>query len=294
MDAPPEAMLAEAPAPAVGRADRQGLQDAEALAQDFSDLAAKKSGGQGKKLIVVGIVAAGLAFAGVYLLQTKPWLTPAAPVAHPVPAAPAPSPVAAPAVPKPGEPSQPAAQPTPQPPAQAAPVKPAEKLATPQPTEAPAKTKPEAVEAAKPVEAAEASKRPGPAAASAKKTASKPTASPPPSAPAPAGQAETVYLVKVRSLPVGAQVLIDGEPMGQTPFQRRMLDMDKPHTVNVRKPGYVSYDGTISPTGSWVKEGNTLTLHVSAKLKKLKGEAAGPSAVPEAQPAPAVDQPEKL
>jgi hypothetical protein len=290
---PPEATMGEAPA--LGGADRPLLGDDGAFEQDVPDLLAKKSGGQGKKLIVVGIVAAGLAFAGVYLMQTKPWQTPVAPA----PAEPAPSPVAAPAAPKLGEPSQPAAAPTP-PPVEAVPVKPAEKLPTPEPTAGPSKTKPEVVEkakpveVAKPVEAAEAAKHPGPAAGSAKKTASKPVPAAAATAPGSAGQAEIVYLVKVRSLPVGAQVLIDGEPMGQTPFQRRMLDMDKPHTVNVRKPGYVSYDGTISPTGSWVKEGNTLTLHVSAKLKKLKGEAAGPAAAPEAQPAPAVDQPEKL
>jgi len=66
-------------------------------------------------------------------------------------------------------------------------------------------------------------------------------------APGSAGQAEIVYLVKVRSLPVGAQVLIDGEPMGQTPFQRRILDMDKSHTVTVRKPGFLPYESSVSP-----------------------------------------------
>ena len=236
-------------------------------------LSTKKSGGQGKKLIVVGIVAAGLAFAGVYLMQTKPWQTPVAPASRPAPRRARCRPVQ---VPKVGEPSQPAATPTP-PPVEAVPVKPAEKLPTPEPTAGPSKTKPEVVEkakpveVAKPVEAAEAAKHPGPAAGSAKKTASKPVPAAAATAPGSAGQAETVYLVKVRSLPVGAQVLIDGEPMGQTPFQRRILDIDKSHTVTVRKPGFLPYESSVSPSRPGQKTATPQTLGVFAKLKKTQG-----------------------
>ncbi len=279
--------VAAPPAPAVRGTDRSAFEAAQALEQDVPDLRAKK--GQGKTLIVVGIVAAGLAFAGVYLMQTKPWQTPAATVSPPAPAAPAPVPV--PAEPKPVAPAQPAAQPT-TPPAAAVAAKPAEKPATPEPTAAPARTRPEVVEAAKPAETAEAAKHPGSAAGSGKKTLSKaPSAA---AAPGSAPQAEIVYLVKVRSLPPGAQVLIDGEPMGPTPFQRRILDIDKPHSVTIRKPGYLPYESSISVsgTGTWVKDGNTETMHVFAKLKKNK--ATESSAAPEAQPAPATEQPEKL
>jgi uncharacterized protein (TIGR02266 family) len=288
--APPEAVQAEAPAPTLGGADSSAFADAQAIGQDVPDLRGKK--GQGKTLIVVGIVAAGLAFAGVYLMQTKPWQTPAAPVSPPAPAVPEPSRVASPEEPKPVAPSQPAAQPTP-PPAQAVPAKPAEKLPTPEPPAAPTKTKPKAVEAAKPVEAtkpaeaAEDAKHPGSATGSGKKTPSKA-----PAAAAAPGSAEIVSVVKVRSLPPGAQVLIDGEPMGQTPFQRRILDMDKPHTVTVRKPGFLTYETSFSASGAWVKDGNTQTLGVFAKLKKSK--ATESPAAPEAQPAPATEQPEKL
>jgi len=284
--APPEAVVAEAPAPAARGTDRSAFEAAQAL-EDVPDLRVKK--GQGKTLIVVGIVAAGLAFAGVYLMQTKPWQTPAATVSPPAPAAPAPVPV--PAEPKPVAPSQPAVQPTP-PPAEAVAPKPAEKPPTPEPKAAPAKTKPEVVEAAKPAEAAEGAKHPGSAAGSGKRNPSKaPSAA---AAPGSAAQAEIVYLVKVRSLPPGAQVLIDGEPMGPTPFQRRILDIDKPHSVTIRKPGYLPYESSISLSGtsSWVKDGNTETMHVFAKLKKNK--ATESSAAPEAQPAPATEQPEKL
>jgi hypothetical protein len=294
MAAPPEAVGAAAPAPVVRGTERSAFEAAQDIEQDVPDLRVKK--GQGKTLIVVGIVAAGLAFAGVYLMQTKPWQTPAATVSPPAPAAPVPVP--APAEPKPVAPGQPAVQPTP-PPAEAVAAKPSEKTRTLEPTAAPAKAKPEVVEAAKPaetakpIEAAEVSKHPGSAAGSGKKTPSKaPSAAG--SAPGSAAQAEIVYVVKVGSLPPGAQVLIDGEPMGPTPFQRRILDIDKPHSVTIRKPGYLPYESSISlsGTGTWVKDGNTETMHVFAKLKKNK--ATESSAAPEAQPAPATEQPEKL
>jgi hypothetical protein len=277
---------------ASGEAERPALEGAEDFGQDVPDLPAQKPAGQGKKLILVGIVAAGLAFGGVYLLQAKPWQTPAVPVSPTKPAVPAPTPVAPPARPKVDVPSQPAVQPTPTP-AKAEPVKAAENVPAPKPAEVPAKTPPPAVGAAKPVEAAEATKPPGPAAGSVKKSTSKPASSPP-SSPAPAGQAEIVYLLKVRSMPPGAQVLIDGEPMGQTPFQRRILDADKPHTVTIRKPGYLLYERSINPSGPWVKDGNTKTTNVAAKLTKSKAQSAEPPAVPGAPPAPVPDQPEKL
>ena len=291
--APPEAVLVEAPAPALGGTDRSAFEAAQALEPDGLDVPAKKSG-QGKTLILVGIVAAGLAFAGVYLMQTKPWQTPVATVSPPAPAVPAP------VAPQPVAPSQPVAQPAPP---EAVPVKPAEKPPTPESAAAPGKTKPEVVQAAKPVGAvkpteaakpdSEAAKHPVSATGSAKKTPAK-ASSAAGSVPGSAAQTEIVYVVKVGSLPPGAQVLIDGEPMGPTPFQRRILDIDKPHSVTIRKPGYLPYESSISlsGTGTWVKDGNTETMHVFAKLKKNK--ATESSAAPEAQPAPATEQPEKL
>jgi uncharacterized protein (TIGR02266 family) len=281
--APPEAKQTAAAAPASGEAQRPVLQ-AEVRGQD-TDLASERPPGQGKKLVVVGIVAAGLAFAGVYLLQAKPWQSTVAPAPRPAPAVPAPPPVAPPAMPELAEPSRPAIQPTA---AKAEPVRPA--VPTPKPAEAPAKTNPKVNEAAKPDVTAEAAKPRGPVVGSAKKTASKPAPSPPPSSPALAGQDETVYLLKVRSVPSGAQVLIDGEPMGQTPFQRRILDVDRNHTVTIRKPDYDPYEHIVAPSDAWVREGNIETMKVTAKLKRSKG----PAATPEAQPERVPEQPEKL
>jgi uncharacterized protein (TIGR02266 family) len=295
MPAPPEAAEAapaEPPGPASGEAQRPASRDAEPSEQDIPDREAQKSAGQGKKLVVVGIVAAGLAFAGVYLLQTKPWQTRVEPVPPPTPAALAPSAVVPPAVPQVREPSQPPAQAAP-PAAQAEPVKPVDNLPAPKPTVAPEKASPKVAEAAKPEVTAAAGKHPGQAAGSARKTASKPVLSPPPGSPAPAGQEETVYLLKVRSLPLGAQVLIDDEPMGQTPFQRRILDIDKSHKVTIRKPGYEPYEHIVAPSDAWVKDGNTENMKVAAKLKRIKVQAEAPSAAPGAQPVPVPEQPKK-
>ena len=285
---PPEAALAEAPAPALDEADRPALQEAEDLGQDVSELPGKRSGGQGKKLIVVGIVAAALAFAGVYLLQAKPWQTRTVPVARPTPAMPAP--VAPPAVPKVAAPVQPAAQPTAAV-VKAEPVKPTANVPAPTPTEAPAQIKPEAVEIAKPEATDEGAKRTGPA----KKAGSKLASAAPPNSASPAKAGEIVYMIRVRSLPPGAEILIDGEPMGQTPFQRRILDIDKSHLVTVRKPGYLLYESSVSlSAGHWVKDGNTETTNVFAKLKRAKGQPAATSTTPGAQPEPVTDQPDKL
>ena len=299
--APPEATQTAAAAHASGEAQRPVLQ-AEVRGQD-TDLASERPAGQGKKLIVVGIVAAGLAFAGVYLLQAKPWQSTVAPAPRPVPVVPAPPPAAPPAMPELGEPSRPAVQPTA---ATAEPVKPV--VPASKPTEAPAKTNPRVDEAAKPDVTAEAAKRRGPVVGSAKKTASKPAPSlpparlpspapsaqpaqtPSPSSPAPAGQDETVYLLKVRSVPPGAQFFFDGEPMGQTPFQRRILDVDKNHTVTIRKDGYEPFERGVSPGDPWTRSGNTEILTVTAKLKRSKG----PAATPEAQPERVPEQPQKL
>ena len=288
MSAPPDAASVGAPAPAAAESQRPVFQDAEPFAQDIPEHEAEKPAGQSKKLVVVGIVAAGLAFAGVYLLKANPWQTRGAPVSSPSPAVPAPepAPVPPPAVPQVREPVQPAAR-VAAPAAPAEPVKPAEKVPAPKPLAASAETSPKAVGAAKPEESTAPGKHPGQAAGLAKKTASKP------GLPAPAGQEEIVYLLKVRSLPVAGEILIDDEPMGETPFQRRILDADKSHKVTVRRLGYEPYEHVVTPGDAWVKDGNTETMKLVAKLKRIKVQADAPSAVPAAQPAPVPEQPKQ-
>jgi hypothetical protein len=170
-------------------------------------------------------------------------------------------------------------------------VKPAEKAAAPRPSQEPAKPTPKP-EPAKPDEAGEAAKHPGQPAGSAKKAGKSTLASMPSSAALAAGKVEIVYWLKLRSLPPGAQITIDGEPMGQAPLQRRILDVDKPHAVSIHKLGFESYEHVVTSGDAWEKDGNTATLKIFVKLKRSKAQAAPvPSAQPEAQPEPV---PEKL
>ena len=284
---PSESTLLDAPAVSSGSAEQPALPAADA-SPPVPLVAARKSGGQGKKLIAVGILAAGVAFAGVYLLQAKPWQSSTEPGTRPEPTPP-------PAVPKVGEPAQPAmpaaAKVVAEPAKPAEPVKPAP-AAAPSPPQEAAKANQPAAGAASPEIASESARHPGHPAGSTKKSTSKPGPSAP-TAPA-AAQGEDVYLLKVKSVPPGAQILIDGEPMGQTPFQRRILDADKPHVVMVRKPGYDSFERHITSTDPWVKVGNTATLNVAAKLVRLRAQPGAPPAAPANETAPGSDQPEKL
>jgi hypothetical protein len=106
-------------------------------------------------------------------------------------------------------------------------------------------------------------------------------------APAPAAaprvpppvEEEDAFWLSVRSTPSGADVLIDGQIEGKTPFQRRIFDPARSYTLVVRKNGFTSVERTISGSSEWSKRGNLHTLTVTAKLD------ATPSAQPEA-PAP--------
>jgi uncharacterized protein (TIGR02266 family) len=106
-------------------------------------------------------------------------------------------------------------------------------------------------------------------------------------APAPAAAAsspppvdeEDAFWLSVRSTPSGADVLIDGQIEGKTPFQRRIFDPARSYTLVVRKAGFTSIERAISGSSEWSKRGNLHTLTVTAKLDP------NPSAAPEA-PAP--------
>jgi hypothetical protein len=185
-------------------------------------------------------------------------------------------------------------------PAKAAePVKPAART----PQEESAKAKPTEAEPA-----AEAAKNVGHAGAGKKTSgksapvapASSPTSAPSPSlaaasaAAANTKPAEEIYLLKVKSTPPGGRVAMDGEPMGPTPFQRRILDFEKPHVVRVTKPGYEPYEHTVVPSDAWVRSGNTATLHLSVKLARAKNQPSPSSEPTPVEAAPVVEQPEKL
>jgi len=266
-----------------------------------------RSGKSGKRLIVVGSAAACVAFAGVYLWMTKPWEK-QAPHSEAPPAAPAASPVAVPNPPA-AQPAAPAAMPAAAEPAKAAePVKPAPPAEPEKPVAVAQAEKPRepAAEPAKTEPTVEPSKRSGASGRkSSPKSAPAPTTTPSlptpataPSAaenPAPApAPTDLVYLLKIKSVPPGAHVIMDGDPMGTTPFQRRILDIDKPHSILVRKPGFDSYERSVTKADFPPPSGNASTLSISAKLTKLKSPPGAAAPAPEEPAAPAPEQPEKL
>ena len=91
---------------------------------------------------------------------------------------------------------------------------------------------------------------------------------------------EDVYWLSVRSTPSGAEVLIDGQVEGKTPFQRRIFDPTRSYTLLVRKGGFTSTERTVSGTSEWSKRGNVRTLTVTAKLDPIPASPDLPATVP--------------
>jgi uncharacterized protein (TIGR02266 family) len=156
------------------------------------------------------------------------------------------------AEPKPGEPKAAEAKP-----AAAAEAKPAEA----QPEAKPADTK---VAVAESAAAAKAGKRPRPV---------------PHKKGAAAGKADDAAdaaddgtnVVRIISLPTGADVLIDGQAVGKTPFISKDIDPASPHALTVRKDGFDNHEHMVSP-GDWVKgKGAGQSLRVTVKLHKGAG-----------------------
>jgi hypothetical protein len=93
--------------------------------------------------------------------------------------------------------------------------------------------------------------------------------------------------------------VLDGQPEGKTPFQRRIFDITRPYSLTVRSPGYEAHEQMLSASDPWVKKGNVRTLTVSAKLPKSKGgagavaspSAEAPAGEPGAAPAGASESP---
>jgi hypothetical protein len=106
----------------------------------------------------------------------------------------------------------------------------------------------------------------------------------PEAAPTEGAGAEDVYWLSVRSTPSGADVIIDGQAEGKTPFTRRIFDPTRTYALVVRKPGFTSLERTVTGGSDWTKRGNVRTLTVTARLDAVPGAAAP---VPEPAPPPA-------
>ena len=174
------------------------------------------------------------------------------------------------AEPKPAEPKTGEAKPgeaKPAEPAAAAEAKPAEA----KPEAKPADTK---IAVAESAAAAKAGKRPRPPLHKKGAAASKAD-----DAASDAGD-DSANVVRIISLPTGADVLIDGQAVGKTPFLSKDIDPASPHALTVRKDGFDNHEHMVSP-GDWVKgKGAGQSLRVTVKLHKAAGggeaKAGGP------------------
>jgi uncharacterized protein (TIGR02266 family) len=254
--------------------------------------------GAGKLIAGVAVLTAAAAFGVVYLITTKPWQQAPEPESQPVSsAAPASAPV-----------------PTPAPVPAAKPVAPAP---APAPT-AEVVVKPVAAEAAKPAAVAaavEKNEQQKPV-ATGKPTKEKPQSEKAVVAKAgqetpaeksigkPAGHVvgnfaeaksstegeEVSYHEAFRSVPSGAEVLIDGEYYGHTPCFRQVIDPSKPAAITFRRAGYEPSEHVLGAEEKWVKKGNDHILTVTAHLKKAeKPLASEPSSVLPVSPAPKIE-----
>jgi hypothetical protein len=260
------------------------------------DMPSVKPKGAGKLIAGVAMLTAAAAFGVVYLITTKPWQQAPEPESQPVAAAaPAPIPVPTPA--------------------------PATKPVAPAPAPAPAAeavAKPVAEEAAKPsvVAAAVEKNEPQKSAATEKPTKEKPQSEK--AAVAKAGQEtpaekaigkpashgvgnfaeakssaegeEMSYHEAFKSVPSGAEVLIDGEYYGHTPCFRQVIDPSKPAAITFRRAGYEPSERVLGAEEKWAKKGNDHVLTVTAHLKKAeKPLASEPSSVLPVSPTPKIE-----
>jgi uncharacterized protein (TIGR02266 family) len=106
--------------------------------------------------------------------------------------------------------------------------------------------------------------------------------------PAAAAPAPAAPVLKVTSSPSGAQVLIDGRELGNTPFVSKEVDPSAPHTITIKKDGYEPNERMVSGL-DWSRPhgGSPQTLKVNAKLRRT---AAAPAAT--TGPAPAKENAE--
>jgi uncharacterized protein (TIGR02266 family) len=251
--------------------------------------------GKGKMLTVIAVAAAAAVVFALWLgphflksvqgvgSDTPPMAAPAPVPPSPAPPAPAPA-----AVPAPAPAPAPAAAAAAEAPA-ARPVETSPPPAAPEPAAAVAKpagkpprggarpARPARRSAGEAIAAAEP-KEPAPAPA--------PAAAEPAPAAAPAESGDEIYWLNVRSTPAGADVLIDGQVEGKTPFQRRIFDASRSYAITIKKAGFETHERTLSSGDDWVKKGNVRTLTVSAKLVKAKAGAEAPAT----EPAPAGEE----
>jgi uncharacterized protein (TIGR02266 family) len=127
-----------------------------------------------------------------------------------------------------------------------------------------------------------------------------------PAATTSAGEVEMdSHQIRITSRPAGADVSLDGQSVGKTPFSVGIADVSAPHFVAVRKDGFEPFEQMISASSAWSKtkatKGKSVVqvLKINAKLKQIGGDTEvktepGPAAVPgDGNPKTEVVKPER-
>jgi uncharacterized protein (TIGR02266 family) len=89
-------------------------------------------------------------------------------------------------------------------------------------------------------------------------------------APKPAAVAPPV--LKITSSPAGAEVVIDGVPVGTTPFSSKDIAPDANHAITVKKDGFETHERMISGSDWSRGKGGAQSLKFNVKLKRAGGE----------------------
>jgi hypothetical protein len=79
-------------------------------------------------------------------------------------------------------------------------------------------------------------------------------------------------VLKITSSPAGADIVIDGVPVGTTPFSSRDVTADATHAISVKKDGYETHERMISGSDWSRGKGGAQSLKVNVKLKRAAGE----------------------
>jgi uncharacterized protein (TIGR02266 family) len=111
-------------------------------------------------------------------------------------------------------------------------------------------------------------------------------AAPAPEAAAPA-PAAAPPLLKVTSSPTGAEVIIDGNSVGTTPFSSKEIDPSAAHAITVKKDGYEAGERNIA-AADWSRSKKGPSLKVSIKLRRA-GAAEAPKEEPKKDPSSEVE-----
>ncbi|MEO8215035.1 MAG: PEGA domain-containing protein, partial [Myxococcales bacterium] len=94
------------------------------------------------------------------------------------------------------------------------------------------------------------------------------------------------HQIRVTSKPDGADVTLDGQTVGKTPFTVGIADIKAPHFIALRKDGFEPFEQMIGATSGWSKaktsQGKTAlqVLKINARLKAIAGAEARPPTEP--------------